>query len=77
LFYYSQEKYLAIVLEYCPEGNLANLIGKISQDQCKDMMKQIVKGLAYLHDKKIVHRNIKPENILMINGVPKIADLGI
>ena len=30
-FFYQQEKFLAIVLEYCPDGNLCNFIGKISQ----------------------------------------------
>ena len=40
-------------------------------------MKQIVEGLVYIHRKKIIHRDIKPENILMLNGVPKITDLGL
>jgi serine/threonine protein kinase len=40
-------------------------------------MKQIVKGLFYIHKKGIIHRDIKPENILMMNGEPKITDLGL
>ncbi len=40
-------------------------------------MKQIVEGLFYIHKKGIIHRDIKPENILMINGAPKITDLGL
>jgi serine/threonine protein kinase len=40
-------------------------------------MKQIVQGLLYIHKKGIVHRDIKPENILIMNGVPKITDLGL
>jgi serine/threonine protein kinase len=41
-------------------------------------MTQISNGLTYLHDeKKTLYRGIKPENILMLNGIPKIADLGI
>ena len=77
-FFFEKEQYLIIVLEYCPDGNLSKLIGKIDQDKCKEIMKQVVEGLVYLHeDKKTLHRDIKPDNILMLDGVPKIADLGI
>ena len=68
---------MAVVLEYCPDGSLVNLIGKIDEQQTKQIMKQIVEGLVYIHRKKIIHRDIKPENILMLNGVPKITDLGL
>ena len=40
-------------------------------------MQEIVEGLVYLHEeKKTLHRDLKPENILMMNGSPKISDLG-
>jgi serine/threonine protein kinase len=34
-------------------------------------------GLAYMHSKGFVHRDLKPDNILVVNGVAKLADLGI
>ena len=77
-FFFKKEQYLIIILEYCSDGNLSKLIGKIDQDKSKEIIKQVVEGLVYLHeDKKTLHRDIKPDNILMLNGVPKIADLGI
>jgi serine/threonine protein kinase len=38
-FFFKKEQYLIIVLEYCPDGNLSRLIGKINQDKCKEIMK--------------------------------------
>ena len=76
-FFHNLEKYLAIVLEYCPKGSLANFVGNFDQTKLKPIMKQIVEGVVYLHDNKVIHRDIKPENILMLNDVPKISDLGL
>lgn len=40
------------------------------------IIKQIINGLAELHRNKIIHRDLKAENILSHNGVYKIADMG-
>ena len=65
-------------MEYCPDGNLDEFIGKINQHDCEEIMELIIDGLVYLHEEKnIIHRDIKPENILMSQGSPKIADLGL
>ncbi len=45
-----------------------------------DMLKileQLLKGVKALHDKGYVHRDIKPENIIFVDGIPKLADLGL
>ena len=49
-FFFKKEQYLIIVLEYCPDGNLSNFIGKLDPAKCKEFMAQVAEGLVYLHE---------------------------
>jgi serine/threonine protein kinase len=53
----------------------------ISERRAKEIALQIVQALRYLHNYGIVHRDLKLENIIMIdnseNAVPKIVDFGL
>ena len=40
-------------------------------------MIKICEGVKYCHDRKIIHQDLKPQNILIVNSEPKIADFGI
>ncbi|KAF2145457.1 uncharacterized protein K452DRAFT_221434 [Aplosporella prunicola CBS 121167] len=69
-----------IFMEYCSGGSLAGLLehGRI-EDETVIMVYalQMLEGLAYLHDSRVVHRDVKPENILLDhNGVIKFVDFG-
>lgn len=70
-----------IVLEYIPKGNLLNKIPKLKKAQKISIMKDILRGIGYIHNRKpysLIHRDIKPTNILLTNSkVAKIADFGL
>ena len=52
--------------------------GALSDVEALHFIKQILKGLAHAHERGIVHRDIKPHNILLLkNGTIKITDFGI
>ncbi len=83
---HEHQGHLFIVSDFAADGNLDkwildNVRGK-SQEQLPlpdivQLMKGILSGLVYLHEKDIVHRDIKPKNILLDKGVPKLADFGL
>jgi serine/threonine protein kinase len=48
-----------------------------TENICKYVLKRCLDGLAYLHERNIIHRDIKSDNLLMsINGDIKLADFG-
>ncbi|CAL4121847.1 unnamed protein product, partial [Meganyctiphanes norvegica] len=70
-----------LVMEYC-EHDLGSLLDNMStpfqESHVKCIMMQTFRGLAYLHTKEIVHRDLKVSNLLLTNmGTLKIADFGL
>jgi serine/threonine protein kinase len=41
------------------------------------VLSKVFQGLKVIHDNGCAHRDIKPENILFVNGIPKLADIGL
>ena len=70
-----------IVMEYVEGRHLKDLIkkrGKLTTSEVIDIMLQITDGMSVAHDSYIIHRDIKPQNIMILeNGLVKIMDFGI
>jgi serine/threonine protein kinase len=69
-----------IVMEYCDGGDFSSLLIKkpIKYEYIKYFFQQIISAMVFLHDNKIIHRDIKPKNILILNKnkILKLADFG-
>lgn len=73
---YEQMPYL--IMAYCPAGSCISRIGKMTENEVWKLIHDVASGLAYLHEKDIVHQDIKPDNILIdIEGNYLITDFGI
>lgn len=51
-------------------------VGALAEPIIRRYTLDIVSGLAFLHSKRIIHRDVKPTNLLISNGVIKVADFG-
>ena len=78
---FEDEEYILIAMEYINGGNLFSFVKKrrkLSEKTAKFLFRQIILGIKHIHSKKIVHRDIKLENILIdLNNNIKICDFGI
>ncbi len=70
-----------IVMEYIDGKTLKQLLqkrGALTLNEVIDIMSQLTDGLAHAHEAYIIHRDIKPQNIMIEdNGLVKITDFGI
>nr|XP_002129630.1 serine/threonine-protein kinase stk11 [Ciona intestinalis] len=82
VMYNKEKQKLYVVMEFC----VANLQEMLDNDQMKRFpdwqshcyFVQLISGLEYLHSQHVVHKDIKPSNLLLTNdGTLKITDLGV
>lgn len=67
-----------LVTEYCENGDLGQIMSKLNSEQLKlSIAVQIARGMSWIHSNNYMHRDIKPQNILVTNDYTvKICDFG-
>ncbi|KAI8993020.1 kinase-like protein [Trametes punicea] len=74
-----------VLMEYCEGGSLESvgkrmreIGGRVGEKVAGRLAEGILQGLAYLHSRQTIHRDIKPPNILLTReGVVKLVDFGV
>jgi len=72
----------ALLMEHVPGRNLKEIlreVGAFSVQQTVEVLKDVASALAYAHRRRIVHRDVKPENIYIDEevGAARLADFGV
>lgn len=78
---HDDRRYACLIMEYLAGGNLETMLrldGPLSQASAVSYMYEIIDGLRAAHHMGVIHRDIKPPNILFDqNGTPVISDFGV
>lgn len=81
LGYERTEDRISIFLEYVPGGSVGGCLrkhGKFQETVIRSLTRQTLLGLQYIHNKNILHRDLKADNLLLdLDGTCKISDFGI
>lgn len=65
-----------LVMALC-EGNLLSMVGRLPWPACRELLAALLEALAHAHARGIVHLDIKPDNVLLSAGQPRLTDFGL
>ena len=67
-----------LIMAYCPAGSCEKRVGTMTEPELWKLIRDVAAGLTYLHEKDVIHQDIKPDNILIdTEGNYLITDFGI
>lgn len=77
----SERAVFFFVMEFCDGGNVGDLMrtrgGRLTLGEAKPIMLEALAGLSYAHKKGVVHRDLKPQNLLLSAGHTLVSDFGL
>ncbi|XP_065177918.1 misshapen-like kinase 1 [Sycon ciliatum] len=74
---------LWLVMEFCGGGSITDLVKSSKEQSLREeciayVSREVMKGLSHLHENKVIHRDIKGQNVLLCeNGDVKLVDFGV
>lgn len=75
--YHISKNSLYLIMNYCNQGTLKTYLKKkLDMNKKNQIVSYIISGLQYLHNNKVIHRDIKSDNILIKDNIPIISDFG-
>ena len=80
---FSDEFNYYIILDYCPGKSIRDFLrkndqGRLNESETRRILKDVIHGVIYLHNHRIIHHDLKLENFLIgSNGKVKLADFGL
>jgi len=83
--YYEKREHSLLVLEYLQGGELFSKVGSsvydLTEEKCKRFVVEIVKALIFIHDSNIIHLDLKPQNVMLVDPSEefrlKLIDFGL
>jgi serine/threonine protein kinase len=81
-YFLHQKKWLFFVMEFCKGGDLFESMSKLPNQRFEErqalrMITQVVRGVQFLHENDVAHRDLSLENVLLQDGICKICDFGL